>query len=84
MTGTEPHPRQPTYVDDAGVIRFKPNPIVRFLLDAGPFDLNQLAIMPWEQEDRRQLAQLIGYSVSGFLELSYSSSEDDDLEEILR
>lgn len=68
------HPMQPLY-RDADVVRFKENKIVRFLLDAGPFDLNQLARMPFDAEDHEQLAQLIGYSVSGFGELSYASDK---------
>ena len=69
------HPNQPL-VDDFGVVRFKPNKIVRFLLHAGPFDMNKLALMPWLDEDRAQFAQLIGYSLGGFSELtSYVSDE---------
>lgn len=68
------HPMQPLY-RDVDVIRFKENKIVRFLLDAGPFDLNQLAHMGFSEEDHEQLAQLIGYSVNGFGELSYASDE---------
>ncbi len=69
------HPMQPVQIDPDGVIRFKRNEIVRFLLDAGPYDLNKLAMMKWSDEDREQLAQLIGYSVSGFGDLPYSSKE---------
>ena len=69
------HPMQPVYRASDGTIRFKENKIVRFLLDAGPSDLNQLAIMDFEDEDREQLAQLIGYSVIGFGELDYVSDE---------
>lgn len=69
------HPIQPLQKDAHGVVRFRPNKIVRFLLDAGPFDLNKLAVMPFEQEDREQFAQLIGYSLSGYGELSYVSEE---------
>lgn len=66
------HPMQPIALDDNGTARFKANKIVRFLLDAGPFDLNMLALMPFDQEDRVQLAQLIGYSVSGYGDLPYA------------
>jgi hypothetical protein len=69
------HPIQPIYRDEHGTLRFKPNAIVRFLLDAGPYDMNKLAMMPWGDEDRQQFAQLIGYSVSGYSELSYVSDE---------
>lgn len=67
------HPLQPLFIDEDGTVRFKANAIVRFLLDAGPFDMNKLAIMPWSNEDSEQFAQLIGYSLSGFGELNYVS-----------
>jgi hypothetical protein len=58
-----------------GVERFKENKIVSYLLDAGPIDMNALAIMRFSNEDREQFAQLIGYSVCGFCELSYVSED---------
>lgn len=61
------------YIDDRGVLRFVTNPIVRFLLDAGPFDMNALAMMDFPDEARAQFAQLIGYSVAGYGDLSYVS-----------
>ena len=70
---TKNHPMQSIVMDESNVIRFQENAIVRFLLDAGPFDMNQLGIMPFDREDREQFAQLIGYSVSGFGDLSYAS-----------
>lgn len=70
------HPIQPIISDQNGVTRFKKNAIVEFLLDAGPYDMNKLAAMPWSAEDRCQFAQLIGYSVSGYGELSYVSDEE--------
>ena len=66
---------QPVETDSNGIIRFKSNEIVRFLLDDGPFDMNQLALMTFSNEDRMQFAQLIGYSVCGFGDLDYVSSE---------
>ena len=67
------HPMQPIqYVD--GVIRFKDNAIVRYLQDYSArrgCDLNDLALMPFSDEDRTQFAQLIGYSVSGAGDLDY-------------
>ena len=69
------HPRQPIVVDTHGVARFKKNEIVRCLLDAGPFDMNHLGVGRFSREDREQFAQLIGYSVSGFGDLSYASDE---------
>ncbi len=69
------HPWQPIEVDADGHSRFKQNKIVRFLLDSGQFDMHTLAMMPFSDEDREQFAQLIGFSVRGFCELSYVSDE---------
>ena len=71
------HPMQPIEYDGE-VFRFKANKIVRFLLDAGPFDMNMLSLMPFSEEDQEQFAQLIGYSVGGFGELSYVSDESTE------
>lgn len=75
---SEPLPIQPVHRDPNGVVRFVPNAIVRFLIDwATPrgIDMNALALMPFDAADREQFAQLIGYSVSGFGDLSYVSDE---------
>lgn len=69
------HPLQPLVVDTNGTLRFQKNEIVRFLLDAGPFDLNMLAVQEYSNNDREQFAQLIGYSIGGFSELAYVSDE---------
>jgi hypothetical protein len=56
-----------------GVMRFKANAIVRHLLDTHQTcDMNTLARMTFSDDDRQQFAQLIGYSVSGFGDLSYA------------
>lgn len=70
---TPPHPVQPLIVD-RGQLRFKPNAIVQFLLDAGPFDMNTLAVKQFTREDREQFTQLIGYSHGGAGDLSYFSN----------
>jgi hypothetical protein len=67
----EPHPVQPIIVDKEGAVRFKRNAIVAYLLDTHRITMNDLALMPFDAEDREQFAQLIGYSVSGFAELPY-------------
>jgi hypothetical protein len=72
------HPVQPLEKDKHGTIRFKSNPIVRLLLDDGKYDMNRLAMLPFSDEDREQFAQLIGYSLSGFSDLSYVSDETYD------
>ena len=72
------HPIQPLAFDESGVLRFKENKIVKYLLDMGPFDLNYIGAMRFDNEDREQFAQLIGYSLSGFSELSYVSDNTYD------
>lgn len=69
------HPIQPLVEDEHGVLRFKSNAIVRFLLDNGPFDLNMLALEDFSQEDHEQFNQLIGYSLSGWGDLDFVSDE---------
>lgn len=65
------NPIQPLVVDDRGVERFKANAMVRHLLDNGGITLNHLAMVDFSDDDRRQFAQLIGYSWSGAADLSY-------------
>ena len=77
-----PHPLQPMEKDPEGTIRFKGNAIVRFLLDTSKNNLNDLACMPFSNEDRMQFAQLLGYSVCGFCDLSYVSEAVQEAAEI--
>ncbi len=37
--------------------------------------MNKIAVMDFSQEDMEQFAQLIGYSICGFSELSYVSND---------
>jgi hypothetical protein len=77
-------PRQPIGWADDGVIRFKENKIVKWMLDMGrggqKFDLNLIVMRLHEGkfsvEDLIQLDQLIGYSTSGFGDLSYIPPEE--------
>ena len=80
---------QPVIEDGRGVLRFRANKIVCALLDRdcergrvylefpGRTDggLNWIAMQDFSQEDQEQFAQLIGYSISGYHELSYVSDE---------
>ena len=74
---TPKHPMQPVVRGEDGVIRFKQNNIVRYLLDQGPADLNRLSELHYlfDKADFEQFAQLIGYSVSGAGELMYMSED---------
>jgi hypothetical protein len=73
------HPMQQIVIADDGVIRFRANAAVRALLNAARegrrCNLNDLAMMELPPEDHMQLAQLIGYSVSGYGDLSYVSKK---------
>jgi hypothetical protein len=85
----QPHPMQPIVQDDHGTIRFRANAVVRSLLDRdtersrrfpkfparSDGGLNWIATQEFLPEDEEQLAQLIGYSISGYHELSYVSDE---------
>lgn len=70
-----PHPVQPVYEDENGTVRFKPNPIIRDLQEAGVLDLNKIAAK-YDKKDISQLNQLIGYSVDGWWYLSTTSQMD--------
>jgi len=71
------HPYQPIVIVD-GVARFKANSIINYLFNSGKLDLNHLELIHFEREDRIQIAQLLGYSLSGFQELPYVTDEDID------
>ncbi|WP_343446508.1 hypothetical protein [Enterobacter hormaechei] len=71
-------PMQPLVIDAHGTLRFKKNLIVRKLLDYATehgYGLNEMAREEFDAEDRMQLAQLIGYSLSGYGTLSYVTDE---------
>ena len=74
---TPKHPTQPLEIVD-GIVRFKPNKIIDYLFAQGLLDLNKIAHMPFPDEDRTQLVQLLGYSVCGFCDLSFPSDEVKD------
>src|SRR5437868_1639832 len=66
------HPMQPFVTDLSGTLRFRENKIVSDLLDTASkhgLSLNDIARREYSNEDRQQLAQLIGYSLSGYSEL---------------
>jgi len=75
------HPVQPIGYDGEGVIRFKPNSIINWLFETKKLDLNQVRMMvedtggDFPLEDYTQLMQLLGYSVSGYGDLSTSPQE---------
>jgi len=78
VTEKPKNPIQPFVTDVNGTLRFKGNQIVVDLLEkAGQhgLNLNAIACRQYSADDRQQLAQLIGYSLSGYGELSYVSED---------
>jgi hypothetical protein len=72
------HPIQPVVTDQHGTYRFKANAVVLYLLEWATkrgCSMNDLACVKFDKDDRQQFAQLIGYSLSGYGELSYASDE---------
>lgn len=77
-SGKSVHPVQPVVMTDTGTVRFQRNPMVRKLLDESTsrgYGMNELVAHSHDIENGRDhmqhFAQLIGYSVSGYGELSY-------------
>lgn len=68
-------PMQPIEIDARGTPRFVANGIVREMLDRSLDDMNTLAMLKMPKGHRAQFAQLIGYSVDGFAELSYATGQ---------
>ena len=72
------------FIDGNGSLRFVENPLVRQLLDAATergYSLNELLNDVWSSstpEQRGEFAQLIGYSASGYCELSYVDEVSKD------
>jgi len=78
LAGDTTTPMQPIVWSGDGVIRFKENRIVNAILERSSragYDLNAIARDEYTPEDRMQLAQLTGYSISGYGTLSYASPE---------
>lgn len=61
-----------------GILRFLENRIIKDLQERGIIDLNMIAREYYHDEynqDHQRLAQLLGYSLSGYLELSYVNED---------
>lgn len=72
-------PMQPIVLDEKGTPRFKGNEIIKHLFNTGKLDLNELTMLVHQgklpKEDYVQITQLLGYSVSGWGDLSTSPPE---------
>lgn len=71
------HPVQPLVRVD-GVVRFQMNKVVRYLLDHGSLNLNDVEKQSFPQEDRAQFYQLIGTSVSAWGDYDFSDPRVED------
>lgn len=73
------HPLQKVRKDDRGVNRFVANEAVRYLLDKGNKNMNDIVLAlqrgEFGQEDIQQFYQLIGYSIDGYAELDWTSTD---------
>lgn len=74
-----PHVQQQIVKDEQGRKRFRKNVLIDQIVEqagspshTGQTGLNYVATLPASREDRAQLAQLMGYSVDGYLSLSYA------------
>jgi hypothetical protein len=72
-------PIQPLYATETGTVRFLENVLVKYLIENGSITLDDLDNVECPQEDREQLAQLIGYSLRGFGTLPYVTDETHDV-----
>jgi hypothetical protein len=69
---------QPVVKAADGTVRFKQNQIISDMLELCQkhgLGLNEIAMRDYEKDDRSQLMQLIGYSVSGYGSLSCSRAK---------
>jgi hypothetical protein len=82
---TERPTLRPLVIANDGMVRFKPNAACRWLIDEGGRRglgfMNSLATVEMSAEDRMEFAQLIGYSVGGYSELSYVTDESSEAAE---
>lgn len=70
---TASHPMQPLEVEPNGLVRFKQNAIVVYLMNNLPWTMDNLAECSFSDEDKAQFAQLLGCRVDGFGLLPYVS-----------
>ena len=61
--------------DSRGVIRFKANAIVNWIVSSGRLNLNDILLDEYSIEDIEEFWQLMGYSVSEYGELSFIREE---------
>lgn len=65
------HPIQPLTKGTGEILRFKENEIIRMLELTGKINLNEIVGEDFSDEDKQQLMQLLGYSLSGYADLPF-------------
>lgn len=70
-SGSVAQPIQPLEYDPDGVVRFRRNSLVEYLLVNGGITMTELAAQNFPDEDRQQFAQLTGYSMAWYRILPY-------------
>lgn len=82
VSPTEAKLRQPTQplFKERNIVKFKPNPIVVYLLENSRVDLTTISRMEFKDEDRTQLVQLLGASIGEFSDLPFV--DKDVLQEV--
>ena len=66
---------QPIYLDEHGVVRFKCNEIIKKLVRDKTIDLSEIDFAAFPTPDVEQFFQLLGYSVSGYGDISFVRPE---------
>jgi hypothetical protein len=68
---TPKHPMQPVVLSEDGRAYFVPNEILVWMLAHGRINFDEIAQQGFSDEDRMQLAQLLGFAVSRYTQLTY-------------
>lgn len=73
-----PHPLQDIFLDTDGIVKFRENRIIASMFNSGKIDWRKIDRSEFSDEDKRQLAMLMGLSVDDFACLPYI---DEDTKE---
>jgi len=66
---------QPLYTDNRGILRFKENDVILYLLHKSGITIEQVASLPFSNEDKIQFVQLIGIDIVAFEFLPFVTSD---------
>jgi hypothetical protein len=77
-------PMQPVEFDDSGVLRFRGNKVVEYLFETRAINLNTIPTRALPAEDVEQFWQMLGYSLSGYQDLSFIREETKRSLDVIR